>query len=941
MRWRTAGKIFAWLALASAVVGAYRSDRFMIKRPEANCEKYQRNIARHLAERQDVFLYMPMDEPRPLEWISGRRVVQVGTRSVPGRYGRARAFGGTETDALRLPVSWKSLGPAFTISTWISPDPSIPIQCILGDAIGHPRNGLRYRDGEVIFSLPTFKGPLEVSCPVPPSPAWTHIAAVADSQRGKISIFKNGRLCAEKDFHEYAPNPVAIEIGRNHHIAPVIFYKGRIDELIAFRRPLKPDEIAALATTDVPRWRAWGGSSSWKWQVALRWRDALKFILRSVDYFNPSIHASNLPRNLPEVRLSLSGADVIHFARAEMRGRENGFLDGDAAERRHVVAKLDERVGPAFLSAAQAEGAEARLPLHLEFSDGYSCWLLPPERYHFLRPVFASERAAHRGRPGPTFRPCILLINHRFRGIYLLREGEQRGEIPVDLGSVPDETGADADALRIYEEVVRRDAVALLNDTASPVSRREIQRGLKRELESWRNAVPPTNAPAQPSIYFFLGRNESPFFITNNLDLAVEDAGGWHAQWRTDHPAVIDDTGHVHRPAGAAPVDVRLEGQFERGVETWSETFRFRVMPEQPQLSAVMLDVSQPVSSFSRVLFSARYLDANATNEPLPHFGAIKLRGKAARFADKKSYSLHMEQPPGWVAGSPSRYVYLMSFYRDRTFIKDRLAFDLWRSFATSNAPRYAPRTQPVELFINGAYQGIYGMSERIDRDLFGWPAYEPGRVQPLVYYIQGEPASFRQWSNGRGYVQREPPPDQSGTDLWPLHKFVNFVARAPQKKFAAEIASYLDLTNAADYYILLNAMNNRDGEEWNYYLMRDAAPGSRWMFVPWDYDRTLAPNLDLRSNYLFRRLKKYVPAFRVALHERWNVLRGTVLSEPELDRRFAELTPALSAYAKWEYEKWPGGKERYEDDVAEAREAMRERLVWMDAHVEAVSKGP
>jgi len=54
----------------------------------------------------------------------------------------------------------------------------------------------------------------------------------------------------------------------------------------------------------------------------------------------------------------------------------------------------------------------------------------------------------------------------------------------------------------------------------------------------------------------------------------------------------------------------------------------------------------------------------------------------------------------------------LLANYDDKTFIRNTLAFQLFRKMS-----HYAPRTQMVEVIINNVYQGIYLLAEKIKQD--------------------------------------------------------------------------------------------------------------------------------------------------------------------------------------------------------------------------------
>lgn len=95
----------------------------------------------------------------------------------------------------------------------------------------------------------------------------------------------------------------------------------------------------------------------------------------------------------------------------------------------------------------------------------------------------------------------------------------------------------------------------------------------------------------------------------------------------------------------------------------------------------------------------------------------IKLRGNSSLMFNQKKYTFELRNEQGdeveaSLFGLPahSKWV-LLAPYNDVSMVRDPLAFQLWRDMG-----HWGPRTQMVELTIDGDYRGIYILSEAIKR---------------------------------------------------------------------------------------------------------------------------------------------------------------------------------------------------------------------------------
>lgn len=162
------------------------------------------------------------------------------------------------------------------------------------------------------------------------------------------------------------------------------------------------------------------------------------------------------------------------------------------------------------------------------------------------------------------------------------------------------------------------------------------------------------------------------------------------------------------------------------------------------------------------------------------------------------------------------------------------------------------PEIEPVVLFVNNAYVGLYLQREVIDEDFFNSNNLNVGSV-----YKANFGARFTFASNmavNAGFNKKMPYDNESYYDLEELIlKIDNF----PQTITSEVLNRSIDLKNVLDYIAVSELTNNFDCITYNFYLMYNKDI-KKFQFIPWDLDRTfggLKDDLPNYSNGLFEKL--------------------------------------------------------------------------------------
>ncbi len=371
-------------------------------------------------------------------------------------------------------------------------------------------------------------------------------------------------------------------------------------------------------------------------------------------------------------------------------------------------------------------------------------------------------------------------------------------------------------------------------------------------------------------------------------------------------------------------------------------------------LPIVLIDAKEPIVSERKVVCTARVKQPPGTPDDAEAVAAVvRIRGASSQAYEKKSYALTLEAPAQWLGMRRSTHWILNAAAVDRSLMRHKLSYDLFRLLSSANGKRYATASRFVEVQMDGRYKGAYLLMERLDRTLLELRSYDGSAAShACIYKAVDHGANFSQPGH-EGYEQREPEAETKA--YWePLDEFNQFVTRAMDADFrdpAKGIASRLDLDNAIDFQLLVLLTSNLDGITKNYILARDAAlPDAsvpRFFFAPWDYDATFGRNWDASrvgpaewlSNHLFDRLHGDA-AFRKRFAARWKQLREREFSVATIHGLMDDNVRALGDAAQRNAARWRTldgpypDRLGFEEDLAQMKEWVAARVQWLDHEI-------
>jgi hypothetical protein len=273
-----------------------------------------------------------------------------------------------------------------------------------------------------------------------------------------------------------------------------------------------------------------------------------------------------------------------------------------------------------------------------------------------------------------------------------------------------------------------------------------------------------------------------------------------------------------------------------------------------------------------------------------------------------------------------------------------------------------------VEMWFNGAYQGVYTFSEhkkvsknRVNIDV-ATPGDNTGEGLTGGYYLEfenesiNEPCWFKTDRYGVTLMYHEPEEPTAEQQAW-LRDYVNAFettlwSLGHTDRGPVNYADYIDVRSFINYYILEELAKDPDANFRKSTFITKERGKNLELYHVWDFDITfgncnywgngLIPGDFLLKNLVwYERLFNKDPEWRKAVKARWNEMYDTLASIPEYidaqvklldgaqDRNF-ERWPILGIYV------WPNAVwyNTYQEEVDYLKTFYLRRLWWLNDEI-------
>ena len=392
-----------------------------------------------------------------------------------------------------------------------------------------------------------------------------------------------------------------------------------------------------------------------------------------------------------------------------------------------------------------------------------------------------------------------------------------------------------------------------------------------------------------------------------------------------------------------------------------------QVIPDEPKIRAALE-------------IRVRSGDANS----LLHAGpiGIELRGTSTLAWPKKQYGIETWDEEGRDAdiplmGLPEEEDWILNApYADRSALRNVLIYELARGMGW-----YASRHRYCELEVNGLYQGVYVLLEKIKRDKHRVAIAKlsrndtggddvTGGYMLKFDYLDANEESFQGAADSVTsftYIHVEP----EGRDLAPEQRryIRDFIARYESAMRSADAADslrgyarFIDVPSFVDFILLNELSNNIDGyiKSCYMYKRRNSNGGRLFMGPVWDFNHSFG-NADERGGRFaegWRIHRNHVPfwwnvllsdsSFTQRLSARWTELRTGLFAESRLERWIDSVSAAIRPALQRDHDLWKlhdsyvwmdAFESRNPDEaVAFLKTWMRDRLEWIDRNIRDIA---
>lgn len=373
----------------------------------------------------------------------------------------------------------------------------------------------------------------------------------------------------------------------------------------------------------------------------------------------------------------------------------------------------------------------------------------------------------------------------------------------------------------------------------------------------------------------------------------------------------------------------------------------------------------------------------NAITDPFNDYDgaiAIEIRGASSQSFPKKNYSFETQKTDSSnnnvsLLGLPKENDWVLHGpYSDKSLLRNVLAYHL--GAATG---QYTPRTRLCEVLINGSYQGVYMLTEKIKQDK------NRVDINPLeVSDNQGDALTGgyifqidrdKDWTTLDGWESSYPPHkfyafhDPHFEDLTTeqrnfLKSYVQlFEAQMNSNAYAALYTNFIDRRSWVDYMLVTEIGKHIDAYKLSFYMhKKNVEAGGKIHFGPlWDFnlafgnfDFVCSPNptgwsydfqgtCDFSHPFWIKKLMS-IPQVQHEAKCRWEALRQGAFHTDSLmdfiDKNAALLSEAQERnFETWDIlgsYVWPNSfyGATYAIEIDFLKTWLRNRLAWMDANM-------
>jgi Spore coat assembly protein len=334
----------------------------------------------------------------------------------------------------------------------------------------------------------------------------------------------------------------------------------------------------------------------------------------------------------------------------------------------------------------------------------------------------------------------------------------------------------------------------------------------------------------------------------------------------------------------------------------------------------------------------------------------IKGRGNSTWDMPKKPYRIKLESSTAILDMPLSKHWILLANYSDKTLLRNSLAFEISRRMGFT----YTPRSQYVDVVLNGDSIGNYLLSEqiRIDKNRLNISSLKPTDNDISGGYLlevderMGEPSWFKTQNAEMIFCIQDPeniPDNQKGYITDYIQNIENIIYAKDGINTMNELPKYVDMKSFVDYLLLNELSKNVDGNlRLSTFVFKNKGDDKLYFGPIWDYDLGFGNvnyyGCDKTAGWYasnaawYQKLFAY-PEFQNMVKKRWKELRGDKLKEFDtfIDTNSKQMEMSQKKnFKRWNILNqyvWPNAvvTGSYENEIKYLKNWLFARLTWMD----------
>lgn len=309
-------------------------------------------------------------------------------------------------------------------------------------------------------------------------------------------------------------------------------------------------------------------------------------------------------------------------------------------------------------------------------------------------------------------------------------------------------------------------------------------------------------------------------------------------------------------------------------------------------------------------------------NDSTSWSGKIKFRGGISSQYPKHSYALKLKEAHALCGLPANRSWILNANYIDKTFMRHKLCYDLFRQMAPYNI---APKCAYALVRENGNPKGLYVVMQRLNEHTLPLCENDPDAVifkEPKIFFPEGKLPNRADF--GENYQEQTYPDFEIDNRNGLIDSLRDFILHTPDNTFYATVAQRFDMPNIIDWHLLLLLMNGGDNVLKNFYLYRPNGK-TPYRIALWDCDHSFGRDSDNEKNMLQQLLEDdrnillkrlmQSPDYKEALSKRYRQLRQSgIFSYDNMERMMKENNSWVRLGLKENTLLWPFDSDNYYD---------------------------